>query len=243
MIPLSDRLPVHAISQFCGETRTEAPRSSRRARPATPEAIYLCAILSMGSSSRNQLRCAQKVIDRFGSLSSVINASNFELVEDSFVGAVGATKIAVTNRLILQAAYAPLRNRPLLENLDDLIPYLLLTAGHARNEQMRLLSLNVKGHVLHDELVSEGTPTFVHVDIRTIIACASRNFASSIILVHNHPSGDPEPSCRDIDFTSQIGRSAALIEVNLADHFIIAGSRWFSFRENGLIHRHLRSDV
>jgi DNA repair protein RadC len=107
--------------------------------------------------------------------------------------------------------------------------------GHLKNEQFRVLFLNAKNMLIADEVQQEGTVNHTLAYPREIVKRALELAASSIIICHNHPSGDPTPSRADIDLTQQIIAAAKPLELKVHDHLIISETEHYSFKSNGLI--------
>jgi DNA repair protein RadC len=103
------------------------------------------------------------------------------------------------------------------------------------DEQFRVLYLNSRNRLLRDEIVATGTPNEVTVHPRAIVKRALEVSATALILVHNHPSGSPDPSQSDIQTTARIVRAAKTLDIVVHDHIIVARSGWRSFRQSGLL--------
>lgn len=124
---------------------------------------------------------------------------------------------------------------PLLPTSGALIDYLRAAMAWAGEEQFRVLYLNARNLLLKDETIATGTPNEVSVHPRMILKRALELGATAIILVHNHPSGSPDPSPGDIQTTARIVRAARALDIVVHDHIVIARSGWRSFRQSGLI--------
>jgi len=129
------------------------------------------------------------------------------------------------------AAYAG----PVLADSGALIDYLTLDMGRLATERLRVLFLNARNHLLFDETLAEGSVNETAVHPREIVRRALEIGATAIILVHNHPSGDPTPSASDVEATRRIAMAAGALDICIHDHVIIAGSAWTSFRALGLL--------
>ena len=136
---------------------------------------------------------------------------------------------------MLHALRAPATEGPIFGNPQVLARYLIAVMGHAPAEQLRVLYLNAKNMLLRDEIAVQGSVTELPILARPIIVRALELGAAGLILVHNHPSGDPRPSKGDIQATRRIAEAAHALEILLHDHIIVARSGWSSFRELGLL--------
>ena len=124
---------------------------------------------------------------------------------------------------------------PIIGTAQALIDYLFADMAHLPAERLRVLFLNARNHLLRDELVSEGSVNEISVHPRAILTRALELGATALILVHNHPSGDPAPSQGDIDATRRIANAARSLDICIHDHVIVARSGWSSFRTLGLM--------
>lgn len=124
-------------------------------------------------------------------------------------------------------------DRPLMNNGERVIEYCRASMGYLGREQSRVLFLNSKNYLIADEMKTEGTVDYSYTYPREIIARALELRAKSIIMVHNHPSGDPTPSRADIELTHHVRDIAAPLEIKLHDHIIVASSDCYSMKLNG----------
>jgi DNA repair protein RadC len=135
----------------------------------------------------------------------------------------------------LRLVRSELQGRPVLDRWDALMDYLNAQLARERVEQFRVLFLDTKNVLLADEAQGRGTVDHTPVYPREVAKRALELHASALILVHNHPSGDPAPSPQDIAMTAEVGRALATIGVVLHDHVIVGNGRWVSFRAEGLL--------
>jgi DNA repair protein RadC len=214
---------------------SQAPRRQSGEQSPITDAGYLASIISTDRIPRRAVNTACDLIGTYGSLINVMSCPIEELAENPRIGPTGAARISSVNQLIAVSAFARIRNRPIIWNFDQLLVYLQWSAGHCTREELRMLTLDIHSHVQHNEVIAHGTNSGIAVDVPTIIMSAMRKSASAIILVHNHPSGDPEPSEADLTLTRSIEKACAMMGLRLADHLIVASGRWFSFAQAGLI--------
>ena len=123
----------------------------------------------------------------------------------------------------------------MLDNWEGLIAYLQAALARERIEQFRILFLGEGGVLLADEAQARGTVNHTPVYPREVVRRALELAAVSLILVHNHPSGDPTPSREDVGMTEQVREAASILGVALQDHVIVGNGRWLSFRAEGLL--------
>lgn len=127
------------------------------------------------------------------------------------------------------------RDKPLLSSWDALLDWLRADMGPIDVERVRVLYLNSRNMLIRDELASEGSIDQSVIYVREVIKRALELGASAVILVHNHPSGSPEPSRQDIVITKDVAEAAAKLGIALQDHIIIGGADYRSFRAMGLL--------
>ncbi len=207
---------------------TKAPNDK-----VTLEAKLLSSILNMHLLPDRDALVAQEALERLGCLGAVFRMPPEDLFSDPAFGSAAVANLHFVRQLIYKETYEPLRTSHIFENFDKLIHYLLLRIGRSEQEQARLLSLNARSQLIDDKVIATGNTASVGIDIKTVIGSALRNYATSIVLVHNHPSGDPRPSGTDMEFTRSVFHACSLVGIYLADHVIVAGTRWYSFRQCG----------
>jgi DNA repair protein RadC len=135
----------------------------------------------------------------------------------------------------LRLMRAEVIDQPVLNNWDRLLAYLGAELSRERVEQFRVLFLDNRNRLLADEAQQRGTVNHTPVYPREVAKRALELHATALILVHNHPSGDPTPSRDDIAMTEQIRTAAAALSIVLHDHIIVGNGRWLSFRKEGLL--------
>jgi DNA repair protein RadC len=178
---------------------------------------------------------AKALINRFGSFASVLTAPQKELFAVSGLAEFGIAALKLVHASSLRLIKAELADRPILNNWDRLTEYLNAVLGRERIEQFRVLFLDSKNRLLSDDLLGRGTFNHTPVYPREVLKRALELNAGAIILVHNHPSGDPTPSEDDVVVTEEIKAAANLLQIVLHDHVIIANGRWFSLRRSGML--------
>jgi DNA repair protein RadC len=124
---------------------------------------------------------------------------------------------------------------PILGNPQALVDYLFVDMAHLPAERLRVLFLNAKNRLLRDEMISEGSVNETPIYPREIMRRALEVGATALILAHNHPSGDSQPSKGDIDATRRVAEAARALDIHIHDHVILARSGWSSLRALGLI--------
>ncbi|MEI4471960.1 DNA repair protein RadC [Frigidibacter sp. MR17.24] len=178
---------------------------------------------------------ARRLIDRFGDLAGVLAAPAPALTAVEGAGPAVAQDLALVAAAAQRMTRARVLNRQVISSWDALLDYCHMTMAHRETEQFRILFLDRRNTLIADEEQARGTVDHVPVYPREVVRRALELNASALILVHNHPSGDPTPSQADIAMTDQIRAAAEALGIAIHDHLIIGRSRETSFRSEGLL--------
>ncbi|MEZ5839512.1 MAG: DNA repair protein RadC [Hyphomicrobiales bacterium] len=173
---------------------------------------------------------AKKLIERFGSFAETMTAPPALLREVPGVGESVATDLAIVFAAAQRIARGELRKRPVLSSWSSVIDYCRTTMAFAEKEQFRVLFLDKKNTVIADEVQQSGTVDHTPVYPREIVKRALELSSTALILVHNHPSGDPTPSRADIQMTRSIVDIAAPLGITVHDHIVVGREGHASFR-------------
>ncbi len=206
---------------------------------AGPEALadheLLEMVLFLALPRRDTKPLARALMVRFGSFANAIAAPLPDLRRIEGLGEAGAAALKTVQAAALRLMRAEVMGRPVLSNWDRLMDYLNAVLARERVEQFRVLFLDNRNRLLADEAQGHGTVNHTPVYPREVVKRALELHATAIILVHNHPSGDPTPSRADIDTTQEIAEAARVLSVALHDHIIVGNGKWLSFRREGLL--------
>jgi len=178
---------------------------------------------------------ARLLIETFGDLNGVLSAPVSRLEKVKGVGPSVALELKIMETVTHRMARAKVMQRHVISSWDAVLDYCHTVMAHRDTEQFRVLYLNRKNVLIADEQQGEGTVDHVPVYPREVVKRALELNASALILVHNHPSGDPTPSDEDISMTRQIADAANALGIILYDHLIIGRSRELSFKSQGMI--------
>jgi len=178
---------------------------------------------------------AKALMTRFGSLSGVLAAPSADLVKVDGIGETVAAYLKAIAELQSRASREEIRKRPAISSWSALMSYVRTELQHEGREQFRVLFLDRKNQLIADEVLGHGTVDHAPVYPREIARRALELQASSLILVHNHPSGDTTPSRADIDMTREIINVLDPLEITVHDHLIAGTGGVTSFRTAGLI--------
>lgn len=178
---------------------------------------------------------AKDLIARFGSFAEVIAAPPTRLAEIKGVRDAVITELKIVEAAAQRLARGEVIGRPVLGSWTKVLEYCRTTMAFAEREQFRILFLDKKNILIADEVQQTGTVDHTPVYPREVVRRALELSASAVILVHNHPSGDPTPSRADIDMTMAIAEAARPLEIKLHDHVIVGKSGHASLKGLGLI--------
>ena len=192
-------------------------------------------VLFLALPRRDTKPIARALLSRFGSYAGAISASVTDLLGIEGLGEAGVAALKIVQASAQRLAKAEVLYRPVLNNWDRLMEYLQAVLSREKIEQFRVLFLDNRNRLLADESQGSGTVNHTPVYPREVVKRALDLHATAIILVHNHPSGDPSPSAEDIDMTKEIKHAANALSIVLHDHVIVGNGQWLSFRKAGLL--------
>lgn len=178
---------------------------------------------------------AHRLLKTFGDFNRVLSAPVERLTEVRGVGDMVAIDLKIIEAAAHRLSRARVLRQQVISSWDALLDYCRTTMSHRETEQFRILFLDRKNVLIADEEQAKGTVDHVPVYPREVVKRALELNASALILVHNHPSGDPTPSHSDITMTHQIENAAEALSITVHDHLIIGKSAEFSFRSAGYL--------
>lgn len=202
---------------------------------AMPDYELLELVLFRSIPRRDVKPLARALLDMFGDFNRVITAPPERLREVGGIGEAVVTDFKILEAAAQRMARARIMQRPVISSWDAILDYCHTAMAHRETEQVRVLFLDRRNRLIADEEQASGTVDHVPVYPREIAKRALELNASALILVHNHPSGDPRPSTADIDMTERIRAACEVLGIILHDHLIIGKSRELSFRAEGYL--------
>ena len=178
---------------------------------------------------------AKALMKRFGSLNGVLDATQSELESVKGVGAASAICIRLVKELFAAYFEERMEGKDVLSSPGAVVDFARVKLAGLPHEAFMVIYLNVKNRVIEHEVLQEGTVDRAIVYPREIIKAALTHKAAGLILSHNHPSGDPEPSQEDKHLTRSEIEAARTVEIRVLDHIIVGKNGYFSFQENRLL--------
>ena len=192
-------------------------------------------LLYFGRSGQRAATLAAQLLERFGSLGGVMAADPAKLAQVLGDDGVSVTLLKAIRAAVKAIVREPLEDRPVISSASTLMDYLSVTMQHEPTEATRILFLDRKNALIKDEIQHRGTIDHTPLYPREVVRRVVELGASAVILVHNHPSGDPTPSRGDIEMTRQLAAALGTINVVLHDHVIVGHNREVSLRKLNLI--------
>jgi DNA repair protein RadC len=210
-----------------------------RFREAGAEAIsdyeLLELVLFRAIPQRDVKPLAKDLIAKFGSFAEAISAAPARLAEIKGIGSAAITELRIVQAAANRLARGQVRKRPVLSSWSSVLDYCRTTMAFAEKEQFRVLFLDKRNQLIVDELQQVGTVDHTPVYPREVVKRALELSATALILVHNHPSGDPTPSHADIEMTQTIIKVAGPLGIAVHDHIVVGKEGHASFRSLRLI--------
>ena len=220
---------------YLGHRKRLRERFIKAGSEALPDYELLELLLALAKPRGDVMPLAKKLIKRFGGFAAVISAEPRELTEVEGVAEATAVALKTVQAAALRLAREEVMARPVIGSWERLIAYCRMAMAHSKTEQFRLLFLDRKNALIADELQQRGTVDHTPVYTREVVKRALDLGASAIIMVHNHPSGDPTPSKADILMTREVRDAAEKLGIVLHDHVIIGRGEHASFKALGLL--------
>jgi len=216
----------------------EAERPRERLEQLGPQALanaeLIAILLRVGVPGENAVQVAQRLLQQFGGLSGLHRAPFEELVAQHGIGEAKAAQlkaaIELGRRLTLEAP----EERPTINSPADAAALVQYEMSALEQEHLRVFLMDTKNHVLDIVEVYRGSVNMSQVRIGEVFKAAIRRNATAVIVVHNHPSGDPTPSPDDVAVTRALVQAGKLLDVDVLDQLIIGQGRFISLKERGL---------
>ncbi|NOZ00023.1 MAG: JAB domain-containing protein [Chloroflexi bacterium] len=225
--------PTYRIADLPASDRPRE-RLAQLGPQALSSAELIAILLRVGVSGENAVQVGQRLLQKFNGLSGLHRAAFDELCAQHGIGEAKAAQIKAAielgRRLPLESPAA----RPSINSPADAAALVRYEMSGLEKEQMRVMLLDTRNHVLDIVEVARGSLNSAHVRVGEIFTPAVRRNAAAIIVVHNHPSGDPAPSPDDAAITHAIVQAGKLLDIEVLDHIVIGQGQFVSLKERGL---------
>jgi DNA repair protein RadC len=199
------------------------------------EAELLGILLGKGTRNKTAIDLARELLDRYESLQKLFSRSPSELTTVKGIGPAKAAILSAAFELVRRIQSRKGADRPLFKRSSDVAGHYLPLMRDLRKEVFKVLLLNRANRFIKEAFISEGTLDASVVHPRDVFREALLEPAAAIILIHNHPSGNPSPSDEDLRITKQLVEAGRLLGIKVYDHIILAGESYASFADQGLL--------
>lgn len=223
------------VPHYHGHRERLRTRFEEAGAEALPDYELLELLLFRSIPRRDVKPLAKELIQRFGSFAEVLGAPAARLAEVDGVSESVALDLKIVEAALKRMAKGAVGKRPVLSSWSSVLDYCRMAMAFAEREQFRILFLDKKNTLIADEVQQTGTVDHTPVYPREVMRRALELSASAIILVHNHPSGDPTPSGADMRMTRELVDIAKPLGIAIHDHIIVGRDGHASFRSLGLI--------
>lgn len=202
------------------------------------DAELLAVIIRTGTREAHSVELASHILQKSGDTPGILGLKTLELpelMEIKGVGRVKALQIIAIGELSRRIAKAAVNRGECFSDPELIAKYYMEDMRHLQREEIILLMMNSKNQIIKDEVISKGTVNSSIISPREVFLLALRYHAVNIVLLHNHPSGDPTPSKEDLLMTARIAEAGKLIGILLMDHLIIGDNKYISLKEKGFL--------
>ncbi len=225
---------------FCGIKALpldERPRErlERDGIGALSHAELIAIVLGNGTQGKSVLDLAQELLEQFGSLENLLDASTVELMQIKGIGKAKAILLKAVFGLALKCRRPFKTEKYMISSAKDAYDLAQAEIAHIPQEVLLVILRDVRGSLIHFEKVAIGTLSQVLVHPREVFYPAVRYKAYSLIIAHNHPSGDPKPSQTDLELTRSLIQASQVMSIRFDDHLIVCRDRFISLRELGCL--------
>jgi DNA repair protein RadC len=225
--------PVYRITDLATDERPRE-RLAQLGPQALATAELLAILLRVGVAGENAVQVGQRLLKVFDGISGIHRAPFEELCNQHGIGAAKAAQIKAALELGYRLAREEPKERSSINSPADAAALVAYDMSALEQEHMRVILLDTRNHALDIVEIYKGSVNSAQVNVGEIFKPAIRRNAPALIVVHNHPSGDPTPSPDDIVVTRAIVEAGKLLDVDVLDHMIIGQGRWVSLKERGL---------
>jgi len=194
----------------------------------------LAILLRTGSTNESVMQLAQRILSKLETLQSLHDVSIEELTNIKGIGPAKAIQLKAAIELGKRIAKSSPQDKFAIRSPQDVADYIMEDVRYLKQEHFITLLLDTKNHVIGKETISVGSLNASIVHPREVFKPAIKKSASSIIAIHNHPSGDPTPSREDIEVTKRLSQAGNIIGIDVLDHIIIGDSNYISLKDKGI---------
>lgn len=195
----------------------------------------IAILLGTGTNKKSAIDIGREILENYGDLNNLISCDLSQFKRIKGIGTAKAVTLAATFEVARRIKAKPYNQKYVITSPNDLANYFIPKFRGLMKEEFYVIILNSSNQIIRETLISSGLLNASLVHPREVFRLAITENAASIILIHNHPTGNINPSKEDISITNQLVESGKLIDIKVLDHLIIAGEDYYSFAKNGLI--------
>ena len=225
--------PTYRITDLA-ETERPRERLARLGPQALNDAELLAILLRVGVHGENAVQVGQRLLKDLGGISGLHRAAYEEVCEQHGIGPAKASQIKAAIELGRRLTVQAPEERPTIHSPADAAELVRYEMSALEQEELRVLLLDTRNHVMHIETVYRGSLNSSQIRVGELFRPAIRRNAAAIIIIHNHPSGDPTPSPDDAAVTRAIVQAGKLLDIDVLDHLVIGRGRYISLKERGV---------
>ncbi len=233
--PLTAESEVSEKPHYRGHRARLRQRFLKAGGEALPDYELLELVLFLSQSRHDVKPLAKRLIKRFGGFAEAVSAEPERLAEVEGVGEAVIAALKTVQAAALRLTREQVMNRPVLSSWQAVLGYCRAAMAYGKIEQFRILFLDRKNVLIADEVQQKGTVDHTPLYPREVVKRALELGASALILVHNHPSGDPTPSRADIEMTHEVVEAGRRLGITVHDHIVVGKGRHASFKSMGLL--------
>lgn len=224
---------THRISEMEASERPRE-RLERHGAGVLSSAELIAIILNTGTTGESVLPLSQRILAENGGLSGLMRLEHADLAQIKGIGPAKASRLKAALEMGRRLTTIIDDDKPRIATPEDIVRLYGVEMSFLEREELRIVLLNTKHHVISSSTVASGTVNSANVRMAEVFAPAVKRMAPYVVLVHNHPTGDPTPSSADVQFTEDAIRAGALLDVGVLDHIIIGQGRHASLKRLGL---------
>ena len=225
--------PAYRITDLSEDDRPRE-RLAALGPQALSKAELIAILLRVGVPGENAVQVGQRLLDRFGGLAGLHRAPLEELTKEHGIGAAKAAQLKAAIELGRRLAVESPEERPVINSPEDAANLVRYEMSALEQEHLRVLLLDTRNRVLDTVEVYHGSVNTSQVRVGEVFKAAIRRNATAVIIIHNHPSGDPTPSPDDLAVTRACVEAGKLLDIEVLDHLVIGQGRYVSMKERGL---------
>ncbi|MCH7609261.1 MAG: DNA repair protein RadC [Chloroflexi bacterium] len=224
---------VHRIKDMRSDDRPRE-RLERQGPQALSNPELLAILLGTGTPGLNAVQLAQELLDVFGGLPGLHRADYDDLVKTRGIGPAKAAQLGAAVELGRRLAVSLPGERPAIQSPEQAAELVMYEMGALNQEHLRVLLLDTRNHLIRITEVYQGSLDSSLIRVGELFRDAVRANAASVIVVHNHPSGNPSPSPEDVAITREMVNAGRLLDIEVLDHLVIGAGRFISLKSKGL---------